>query len=455
MTAIKNPPHILIIGETFHTKSGGGITLNGLFSSYPSSHLFNAMDSQLVQSINRIECGGYYSIGDKEKRSFFKKIIGIYNPNSSGEFTSNDINKIKTYDIAENKTGITNKKYMLFIKNYLLLLFKTTIQFLGLNQFIFKYRLSDDFLHWIKKCNPDIIYTQLSSRASIKLITEIWVKTEIPLAIHIMDDWPSTIDNKGLFKNFRKNHTIKEFKFLIEKAVLLFSISEGMSREYYSRYNKYFKPYFCPVNIELWDKNKKNNYDIVKSEIKVIYSGRIGYGNTQSLFEVADCLEKLNKEGYKFVLEIQFTGLTEVIKNKLESFSCIKINREVDYIELPKVLGKADILVLPYDFDGDSKKFIKLSMPTKASEYMISGVPILLYASDDIYIVEHALANKWALVVKEHSDFALRAGFLNLINSSDLRLKLGTASYNFAKSNYDKEIVSEKFKNEFKYILTS
>ena len=64
----------------------------------------------------------------------------------------------------------------------------------------------------------------------------------------------------------------------------------------------------------------------------------------------------------------------------------LKINKKVPYTQLPDVFAKVDLLLLSNDFDNNSITYLKYSMPTKASEYMISGTPTLVYSSIHLHI---------------------------------------------------------------------
>jgi hypothetical protein len=56
-------------------------------------------------------------------------------------------------------------------------------------------------------------------------------------------------------------------------------------------------------------------------------------------------------------------------------------NPVADYADLPEIYSSADILVIANDFDEKAICFLRYSMPTKASEYMISGTPSGIFSS--------------------------------------------------------------------------
>lgn len=62
-------------------------------------------------------------------------------------------------------------------------------------------------------------------------------------------------------------------------------------------------------------------------------------------------------------------------------------------------MTKADLLVIPLDFDEMSIRFARYSMPGKTSEYMASGTPILVYAPERTALSMYAKREKWGYSV--------------------------------------------------------
>jgi glycosyltransferase involved in cell wall biosynthesis len=119
------------------------------------------------------------------------------------------------------------------------------------------------------------------------------------------------------------------------------------------------------------------------------------------------------------------------------------------HYKMPQIFNKADILILSLDFSEQSIKFTKYSMPTKASEYMASGTPILLYASSETAIANHALNHKWAYVVSEKNKTVLEKAIIDLYKKKELRMLLGTTAKEFAQKQYDGNYVRAQFRRAF------
>ena len=156
----------------------------------------------------------------------------------------------------------------------------------------------------------------------------------------------------------------------------------------------------------------------------------------------------LNAKGLKIRFHIQATNSNPVL-DELSKFTFITINPTVPYSELPRVFSQADVLLLPNDFDRTSRAFLKYSMPTKASEYMISGTPILLYSSAETAVTSHALKYNWAYVVSEKKNEALKSAITELYERRDLRTALGNTARDYAINNYDGALIREQFRKAF------
>ncbi len=101
---------------------------------------------------------------------------------------------------------------------------------------------------------------------------EIKEKTDIPVAIHIMDDWPVSLNKPGILYYYWKYKFTHEFRKLLDKSDIFLSICDAMSREYAKRYNKPFQAYHNPIEVEKWLPYSKKSWKTTGS-FKIIYTG--------------------------------------------------------------------------------------------------------------------------------------------------------------------------------------
>ena len=427
-----NYPKILIVGQYFNKTSGGGITMANLFEGWDKENI--AVAAENIYNPNFDICNKYYQFGSLEfKRKF------PFNLNRWGK-------KIKSGVLVEKKQTSSFATHH-YKKSKLKNLYVSFLDFAGLSHYKRRYRISTGLLNWIKEYSPDIIYSQLSNIELISMVSDLHEKLQIPVAIHIMDDWPLTISKKGILQSYWHNVIDKKFRKLLSKASVLMSISEAMSKEYYSRYGYNFFPFHNPIDLKFWGSASKENYE-AKDPFIILYAGRIGLGIQNSFFDIAEAIKNLNAKKLKIKLHIQSTSSSPVL-NKLAKFDFVQLNKAVPYNELPEIFVKADLLLMPNDFDKMSNSFLQFSMPTKASEYMASGTPILVYSSNETAVAIHALKYHWAYVVTEQNIKILEDAITQIYKNKELRIKLGNTAKEFAMNEYDSNLVREKFRKSF------
>ncbi|MGH2566201.1 MAG: glycosyltransferase, partial [Ginsengibacter sp.] len=183
----------------------------------------------------------------------------------------------------------------------------------------------------------------------------------------------------------------------------------------------------------------------------ILYAGRIGLGISESFFDIAEAIKNLIAKGLKIKLYIQATNSSPLL-TELAKHDFVQLNKAVPYNELPRIFAESDLLIMPNDFDNKSISFLRFSMPTKASEYMASGTPILVYSSKETAVTLHALKYNWAYVVSEKNITKLENAISEIYKHKDLRIKLGSTAEEFSISHYDSCLVRDQFRKSF--ILT-
>ncbi|MBN2523944.1 MAG: glycosyltransferase [Bacteroidales bacterium] len=426
---------VLIFGQPFNDFSGGGITLTNLFKGWPSDKIAVAFLGHGLFNVTTDICKVYYQLGREEHKWIFpfnliqrKFESGLKDFKKSGEFTVNHIQKGLRYRLVNS-------------------LFYPFLRWIGVFHFASRLSVSESFRNWLIEFKPEILYLQVSTREEIHFANELIDFQDWPSVIHIMDDWPSTIINKGPFRKFWERKIDGELKSLLEKINLHLSISDAMSAEYLKRYGKTFLPFHNPIEIDSWLIHSKKEFSLSNDNIRILYSGRLGIGITESVVEVASVLESLNADGYKIKFHIQTPTKEPKILSRLKKFNTVIINPFADLKDIPKIFSNADILVLANDFSNEGLKYLKFSMPTKASEYMISGTPILVYSPEETAVSRFFIQNECGLVVSRHDHEALLEAFRFIIDNKEYQEKISRNAVRFAMEKFDAGKVRNEFQN--------
>lgn len=415
-------PKVLIINQPFNSETGGGITLTNLFSDWDKDKVAVVCPAYLINSGTQASiCKEYYQLGSKEHswsfpfnlfaRKYFSGPIEV-KTNSGGKQ-------------AMKKAGFRKQ----FIKNYL----NPFLDKLGITYSISEYTLSDELKEWITQFAPDLIYAQAQRRANLLFCHTIQQYLDKPMVFHMMDDWVEWVPKGNyFFKNWYKQID-SDFKMVLADCVLHLSISDFMAAEYGQRYGYTFQTYHNPIDLGFWKKGQKSNYELSPSP-EILYAGRLGLGINDSLKLMAKAVNYLNK---KLSLSIKFIIQSSQKEGWMNEFDVITHRPFVEYDQLPFRFGEADLLYLPYEFSDEALKYFKLSMPTKASEYMICGTPILIVAPAETALVQYANKYSWAEIVTSSDLESLANSLEKLIVDKEIRKHIGLRAISIAEERHD------------------
>lgn len=428
-------PKVLILIQPFNQNTGGGITLSNLFRGWPKENLAVVCRGHVINSHTETDiCKTYYQLGRLEHKWKFPFNI-IKRKYYSGILS---FEKERIHQTVPEKSNIR----VLMLNKFV----NPLIKWLGLKNAISKIVLSDQLKTWLKDYEPDLIYAQAQSKETVLFCSKIQSYLNKPMVFHMMDDWLQ-LEREGLLGKFWYPKVDRDFRKMLGQSALHLSISELMSHEYEQRYGFAFQTFHNPIDVGFWRKGQRNSYIWGKAPT-ILYAGRVGLGIDASLEMMATAITRLNKElndSIKFILQVSQKP------RWVEKYPCVEHRKFVPYGDLPHKFGEADLLYLPYDFSDKSLSFIKYSMPTKASEYMISGTPILIFSPADTAIVDYASKYKWAKVVTENSTEALVVSLRSLILNQEERERIAKTAVQLAENKHD----AHKVRSDFKKTLTS
>jgi glycosyltransferase involved in cell wall biosynthesis len=322
------------------------------------------------------------------------------------------------------------------------------MEYFGLIHIVSKTTLSEDFCKWLDSYLPDVLYVQAASLERIVFYQTVHSYLKKPLIFHMMDDWPGAISSKGPFKKYWYKKIDHEIRILMDKANVLMCVSDAMAEEYKIRYNKDFITFHNPIDVKEWLPNQKTDYGI-NDILLMCYTGRIGTANSKAILFISQVINGINHNGTKIRLDI-FTPDTDTkIASLIKKLKGIQIKNTVSHESMPALLSSYDLLFLPLDFDESGVSYAKFSMPTKVSEYMISGTPILVYADKRTALAKYALKYDWAYVVTDSSEKVLTDALNKLFSDISLRKELAEKAKKIVIQNHDADIIRKNFQRCF------
>lgn len=222
----------------------------------------------------------------------------------------------------------------------------------------------------------------------------------IPRDVYIVDDF---VADSHIYKvSHRKAQKILDR--LVNESDRVFAISPLYAEEIQKKYNKpcYFLPLPVPDSLiesamveyqSEFNSSESSEVNFSGSASRTIiihHSGHIHHLYADALATLIHTMEKLATEHHFNVILELWGNVTEKSAGKAlninipeyNQHSSLKINicGEVTPIELAKQQKRANFLLLVNSFLPEYENQVKCSFSSKICEYMVSGVPILLYA---------------------------------------------------------------------------
>jgi glycosyltransferase involved in cell wall biosynthesis len=295
------------------------------------------------------------------------------------------------------------------------------------------YKLNDDLRQWLGEQNPTSIY---SVSLHIPLTIQIKKFLNIPIVLHIMDDWISTEIKSGALAFYWKAKLNKQFQTLILESKVHLAISDKMAMEYKNRYGVDWLVFHNPIKIDKWLPYQKKIYK-TDCIFKIAFFGRKTSANSKILDSLSDIFTEINNETpLEFHIYSQIEGETKNV-TFYHSF--------VAHDLLPELIPQFDLLVLPFIFENYWMRYAKLSMPTKLTEFMISGVPVYLLSPNDTAIYEFCKKNQCAFISDKLNEDEIRVNIQKIINDRIARERIANKAKEVAVERFDLNKVSNKF----------
>ena len=444
-----NFPKVLLINKYYGINEGAGITINNLFDKWPIENFAIAAEylyiDKSVKWNNFYQFGSYdvvkhfpYSVLSKDNSKF-----GALNKN---EIISNNLNSSNPINQLKKKNNI----YDIFEK-----VIRKIMTIIGVQEFCEdSYRISDEFIQFLNTYKPNVLYVHPTNRQTAKFALKIQEILNIPMILHIMDDYQKR-SKPSLLYYFWEYQNNKMYKKLVEKSELHFSISDGMADEFISRFGVKFHPFHNPVDIDKMNYYKsvanKNNIDF-----RILQVGNINTWRSNAILNVCKTITSINQYSEK---KVSIDIFAQNIYNNpslyklFSKFKAVTINKPIDHEEMLKLLSNYDLILLACNFDKNAIKYIHLSYSTNTSEFMASGVPILVYGPEQLKYVADAKNNQWAYSITEESCVKLENHIFKLVLDSTPCNQIIKNAINTAKKRSEINLVQSNLKKLITSIL--
>jgi len=294
----------------------------------------------------------------------------------------------------------------------------------GLHCFIAKW-----FVYWKLKrlrpkavfsaCTPDGIFFVASFLACRRLGIPFWG--------HMHDLWLENTPSGSYLQRLAQ----KWEPVIFREADKIFCMTDTQRDYYKDKYGGNYEiiPHCVTPDIEIptQPRVKTKSPD---AEIRILYTGNFSRAmNLDALRNMVACLDIL-PENYRV------TMLTDV---SIETCQAERIwHPRIDLgwtsvTEARRLMREADILFLPLSFKDCSPEEVRTVFSTKTLDYLLSGVPILVYGPQSCHHSRSARSAGWGCVVNDDNPQVLAQAIRNLAGDASQRESLVAGAFEEAK----------------------
>ena len=281
-------------------------------------------------------------------------------------------------------------------------------------------------------------------------------RLQVPLVTHLMDDWPERLRQDD---PARHASIIPQLQKILERSTTCLSICGAMSAAFTERYRVEFTAIANCIQPEDWLALEGQRKHRRSSEEPLIirYAGALADDmNFQSVCDVARVIETLRND-----LDVRLEIYTMPLwKDKalgalgdLRSVSVYDAIMEQDRYR--KLLVGCDVLLIAYNFDEDSIRYVRYSMANKLPECLASAVPVLAYGPMAVATIAYAAETQAVQVVADRDETQLRAAIQHLALNPEYSQDLGKRAQSYAFTHHSSAKIREQFHSLLRQAATS
>ena len=279
MPSPKTFPRILFItSHAFNQSNGGGVTFSNLFTGWPKECLATIHNDPFPTEQD--VCEHYYKLSMKELRKW-----GLFRFLQRDPPATVEISELETVSLS-NRSLVSGKPF-------------TGLRslFFGGNEFPETAVLSPELEAWVEEFKPQVLYTILGNNGLMDLIEKVRCRYNLPLVVHIMDDWRKVNYTKGQFSPMRRNKMQRLLSHFISVADCCMGISDSMCKVYGAEYGRDFKTFHNGIETDDGALNSPRQ-ELSEEPFRIFYAGAIlPNAQLESMIDVCEAVADLNFQG--------------------------------------------------------------------------------------------------------------------------------------------------------------
>jgi hypothetical protein len=308
-----------------------------------------------------------------------------------------------------------------------------------------EFQTIKEVTEFVREFSPDIIYCRpIGSTKLFDAVFAIKKTFNIPLITHFMDDWVLRYqqEKKSEFKSW-------EYKILelVRLSDIKVAISKKMAESYTFRYGGTWHVLANGINHQNFHAPSKLSRDDKKFVIRYM-GGAADDMNYQSLVDIAYAIESDKELKSKIAFEIYtMPWYLDKLQKNIGNFSSCTIQKLVAEDKYHDLINTSDALLIAYNFDSNTEKYVSLSMANKMPECLASGVPVIAFGPSDIATINFLESYGLASIINKRTSSLIKSKLNDILRGDPAIGTMAARAHNFSINFLNANDVTENINN--------
>lgn len=246
---------------------------------------------------------------------------------------------------------------------------------------------------FIKETNPDVVFLfAISDAFRYNLVKYLKTNTKAKVIEFVADDmYYQYCNDKSLLNRIYKKRYLK----MLRMADKLYGASELLCESYNRDFGLDLTPLYkgCKITIP---KQTVNN------PLKMIYAGNLQWGRDETLFQLVNALELINRNKKLIELSIYSNSyVNEDLRKKLNKCHSAFLHNAIPYEQVKKLMSESDIVLHVESFDKEQIKLVRYSFSTKIVDCLQAGAVMMVIGPSGISSVEFCRQVPGSIVIDD------------------------------------------------------
>ncbi len=369
---------LVVSNQAFSDSSSNGRTIKNLLLNIPKE---NIAQFYLHGEPDTEFCENYYQISDNDAlRAFLGK-----KPNKQQTSPSSEASKIQ-----QSSSGKTHKSY----KNYVL------------RNIVWQSRRwwSKDFNRFLQDFHPDIVLLQAGDAPFMyDIARRIANMFDAKLMMYNSESYVlkkrmyESVKNPFFWHFWLMRSLKKQYRKFMNSADYCIYNTERLEYAYQECYPHNGKSAAIYTVSTMKRLQGADNFDI----FNLLYCGNLGVGRSETLSEIADMLKEIAPNA---VLDIYGKFPDDNAQKLVCAHTNVRYGGVVPYSEIPNLMSNAALLL--HCENPEQTMGLLYAFSTKIADCLSSGIPFIVYASEDLPFVDYLRKSDAAHIANSSEKFA-------------------------------------------------